>query len=229
MSAKSALEASRPDLLGVDVEGGDELDVADVVAAEDDVHEAGHPVGRVGVLVVGEPLHQRAGAVAHAGDGEPDSGHVVFLRGLLGSGALGLDQAIEPGEVVGEVVGVVLEQGAEVGVGAAARRRRRRRSSRRPSSSVRRRSNSSRRAAGSRWRAKATRRVKARSSLTSGSASSSTRRSRPGVGDAVDLLAPAGALDQAALAHPGLEGGQLAGERAGHRRRRARRCAPRRP
>ena len=54
-----------------------------------------------------------------------------------------------------------------------------RRASRRLSSSVRRRSNSSRRAAGSRWRAKATRSVKARSSLTSGSDSSSTRRARP--------------------------------------------------
>ena len=40
----------------------------------------------------------------------------------------------------------------------------------------------------------------------------------PEVGDAVDLLAAAGALHQAALADPGLEGGQLAGERAGHGR-----------
>ena len=35
--------------------------------------------------------------------------------------ALGVDQAIEPGEVVGEVVGVALLQGAEVAVGAAGR------------------------------------------------------------------------------------------------------------
>ena len=50
-----------------------------------------------------------------------------------------------------------------------------------------------------------------------------------GVGDAVDLLAAAGALDQAALADPGPEGGQLAGERAGHRGAGHRRCAARRP
>ena len=113
------------DLLGVDVEGGHELDVADVVAAELDVHQAGHAVGRVGVLVVGEALHQGAGAVAHAGDGEADLAHVgsswrcacAGRRG--GAGALGLDEAVEPGEVVGEVVGVALEQRAEVGVGAA--------------------------------------------------------------------------------------------------------------
>ena len=53
--AKMALPRSRPTFVGVDVERGDELDVADVVAAEHDVHEAGHLVGRVGVLVVLEP------------------------------------------------------------------------------------------------------------------------------------------------------------------------------
>ena len=39
----------------------------------------------------------------------------------------------------------------------------------------------------------------------------------PGVGDAVHLLAAAGALHQAALPDAGPEGGQLAGQRAGHR------------
>ena len=34
-------------------------------------------------------------------------------------GALGVDQAVEPGEVVGEVVGVALPERAEVAVGAA--------------------------------------------------------------------------------------------------------------
>ena len=43
------------DLLGVDVEGGDELDVPNVVAAEIDVHEARHLLGGVGVLVVLTP------------------------------------------------------------------------------------------------------------------------------------------------------------------------------
>jgi len=37
------------DLGSVDVEGGRELDVADVVAAEIDVHQAGHLLGRLGV------------------------------------------------------------------------------------------------------------------------------------------------------------------------------------
>ena len=120
-------------------------------------------------------------------------------------------------------LGVVLEQRAEVGVGAGGRCRRRRRSSRRPSSSVRRRSNSSRRAAGSRWRQKATRRREGAVVADVGVGRAARRAaSRPRVGDAVDLLAPAGALDEAALAHPGPEGGQLAGERAGHRGRRRR-------
>ena len=46
------------DLGGVDVERGHDLDVADVVAAELDVHEAGDVVGRVGVSVVLEALHE---------------------------------------------------------------------------------------------------------------------------------------------------------------------------
>src|SRR3546814_2124932 len=59
---------------GVHVERGDELDVTDVVAAEHDVHEAGHAIARIGVLVVAEALNQGAGAVAHACDGKADSG-----------------------------------------------------------------------------------------------------------------------------------------------------------
>ena len=46
------------DLLGVDVEGGDELDVADVVAAEVDVHQARDLLGGVGVLVVLDALDE---------------------------------------------------------------------------------------------------------------------------------------------------------------------------
>ena len=56
------------DLVGIDVEGGRELDVADVVAAEVDVHQAGHALVRVGVLVVLDALHEGGGAVAHAHD-----------------------------------------------------------------------------------------------------------------------------------------------------------------
>src|SRR6185436_7564269 len=64
------------DLLLVDVEGGRELHVADVVAAEVDVHEAGHSAVRVGVLVVLDALHERVGAVADADDG---NAHLLVL------------------------------------------------------------------------------------------------------------------------------------------------------
>ena len=70
--AKMALPRSRPDLGRVDVEGRHELDVTDVVAAEGDVHQTRHGVGRVGIAVVLDALDQRAGAVADAGDGDPD-------------------------------------------------------------------------------------------------------------------------------------------------------------
>jgi hypothetical protein len=60
------------DLVGVDVEGGGELDVAHVVAAEVDVHQSRHLLGGIGVLVVGDALHERARAVADADDRDPD-------------------------------------------------------------------------------------------------------------------------------------------------------------
>ena len=60
------------DLVGVDVEGGAELDVAHVVAAEVDVHQAGHGLARVGVPVVLDALHERARAVADADDRDAD-------------------------------------------------------------------------------------------------------------------------------------------------------------
>ena len=63
------------DLLGVDVERGDELDVADVVVAELDVHQARDPRRRVGVLVVLNALDQRARAVADADDGYANRTH----------------------------------------------------------------------------------------------------------------------------------------------------------
>src|SRR5581483_11640763 len=59
-------------LLLVDVEGGAELDVADVVAAEVDVHQARDEVLRVGVLVVLHTLDERGRAVAHADDRHPN-------------------------------------------------------------------------------------------------------------------------------------------------------------
>ncbi len=56
--AKMALPRSVPDLGGVGVEGGDELEVADVVAAEHHVHEARHGLGRIGVAVVLDSLDE---------------------------------------------------------------------------------------------------------------------------------------------------------------------------
>jgi hypothetical protein len=60
------------DLVGVDVERGRELDVADVIAAEVDVHQAGDGVRRVCVAVVVDALHERVRAVADADDGDAD-------------------------------------------------------------------------------------------------------------------------------------------------------------
>ena len=60
------------DLVLVDVEGGHELDVADVVAAEVDVHQARDEVVLLGVLVVVAALDEAARAVADADDGDPD-------------------------------------------------------------------------------------------------------------------------------------------------------------
>ena len=71
------------DLLGVDVERGDELDVADVVAAELDVHQPGDALVRVGVAVELDALHEAARAVADAGDRDANSvtgaAHAVLL------------------------------------------------------------------------------------------------------------------------------------------------------
>ena len=56
--------------LGIDVERGDELDVANVVRAEHDMHQAGNRCVGVGVLVVLHALHQRGRAVADPDDGD---------------------------------------------------------------------------------------------------------------------------------------------------------------
>ena len=60
------------DLVLVDVEGRHELDVADVVAAEVDVHQPRDEVVGLGVLVVVAALDEAARAVADAHDGDPD-------------------------------------------------------------------------------------------------------------------------------------------------------------
>ncbi len=59
------------DLLLVDVDGGGELDVVDVISAQIDVHQAGDEVILGGVLVVLDALDQRRSAVAHADDRYP--------------------------------------------------------------------------------------------------------------------------------------------------------------
>jgi hypothetical protein len=71
------------DLVRVDVEGGRELDVAHVVAAQVHVHEARHALGRVRILVVLHALHERRGAVADAHDRYP------YLLGLVARSAVG--------------------------------------------------------------------------------------------------------------------------------------------
>jgi hypothetical protein len=58
------------DLLGVDVERGDELDVGHVVLAEAHVHEPRHGRTAVGVPVVLHALHERGRAVPDADDGD---------------------------------------------------------------------------------------------------------------------------------------------------------------
>src|SRR5215203_4696379 len=75
LAGPDRLAGVETDLLGVDVERGHELDVADVVATEHHMHEAGHLVRRVGVLVVLEPLEEGVGAVADAGDRQADLAH----------------------------------------------------------------------------------------------------------------------------------------------------------
>src|SRR5699024_5147923 len=80
-------------LLVVDVEGGDELHVGDVVVAEGHVHQTRDGAGGVGVLVVLDALHERARAVADADDRDADATHGFSLlpdwSGGLKAGWLG--------------------------------------------------------------------------------------------------------------------------------------------
>ena len=69
------------DLALHDVERGCELDVRDVIAAEVDVHESGHGVLGLRVLVVLDSLQERVGAVAHADD--RDAHLVLRARAVL--------------------------------------------------------------------------------------------------------------------------------------------------
>ena len=73
LAAHDRLREILADLLVVDVERGDELDVAHVVAAEVDVHQARHELVVGGVAVVVDALHERGGAVADSHDGDADA------------------------------------------------------------------------------------------------------------------------------------------------------------
>jgi hypothetical protein len=76
-------------LLGVDVKGGGELDVADVVAAQIDMHESRDGLLGVSVAVVVHPLNKGAGAVADADDRHPDLVRLVARAAVVVAVALG--------------------------------------------------------------------------------------------------------------------------------------------
>ena len=77
--AKIASERSLP-TFSASMSNAAEISMSrDVVAAEVDVHEAGDGLGRVGVAVVVDALHERGRAVAHADDRDADL--VVLVRG----------------------------------------------------------------------------------------------------------------------------------------------------
>ena len=79
------------DLVRGHVERGRELDVADVVAAEVHVHQAGHELVVRRVLVVLHALEQRVGAVADADDRDADL--VLAARATVG-GAVGRSHGV---------------------------------------------------------------------------------------------------------------------------------------
>ena len=97
LAGEDGLAEVEADLGGVDVEGGDELDVADVVATEADVHEAGDGVGRVGVAVVLDALDEGAGTVADACDGDTNLlGHGVGPSWVAAGGPARLGRTAPP-------------------------------------------------------------------------------------------------------------------------------------
>src|SRR4029077_135032 len=84
-SREDGLREILADLRLVDVEGGDELDVPDVIAAQVDVHEAWHGLRLRGVAVVVHALDQRGRAVAdpHDGDTHLSVGMAILVAVLL--------------------------------------------------------------------------------------------------------------------------------------------------
>ncbi len=115
------------DLVGRDVERGRELDIADVIAAQVDMHQAGNELVRRRVLVELHALEQGVGAVADADDRHA---HLVFAARSLAvrcchwSGAplsgrarkaFGQDLVDELVGVRASVCGALLEPVLEVG------------------------------------------------------------------------------------------------------------------
>ena len=72
---KDRLREVAPDLALVDIEGRGELDVADVIAAEPGVHQAGDESILRRVPVVFHALHESRRAVTNAYDGYSHGSH----------------------------------------------------------------------------------------------------------------------------------------------------------
>ena len=94
LTADDGLREILADLFLVDVERRDELDVADVVAAEVHVHEPGDEVVVVCVAVVVDALYEGRGAVADSHDGDADAailGATVAVAVAVAGHACSLD------------------------------------------------------------------------------------------------------------------------------------------
>ena len=65
---KDGLGKIEPDFGVNDINGRAEFDIADVIPAQVDMHQAGNAVGFSGIAVKMNTLHQRRGAVTHAND-----------------------------------------------------------------------------------------------------------------------------------------------------------------
>src|SRR5262249_48154942 len=76
------------DLALVDVERRRELDVADVIAPEPGVHQAGDELVVRGVPVVLDTLDESGGAIANTDDGYSDGPHGVLLEIVVGRAGL---------------------------------------------------------------------------------------------------------------------------------------------
>src|SRR3990172_2746726 len=69
---KDRLTQIQPDFRFDDVEGRAELDIANVVSAEIDVHQTGDLVAGFRLPIVLDPLDERGGTIADPDDGHPD-------------------------------------------------------------------------------------------------------------------------------------------------------------